>query len=299
MNLLNAIQAKVEEHLRGHMYMETIIIGEPLQVMLDTGTDMAYMVNDLDDKVRLSYTKERDFIKGVNAQSPWLLVSPVVLKFKSASEKVMLILPLLLWMTRSAIWASIFTNFLNMLKAFLMPYTNSMCIIETGQPYVVSVKWKINKTKMLSAVQFSKGIKRKEPTFRTTLKMKESKKGAWIIQRCHTVWVTQETSPRREVDHVTKLELEDKPLHLPLTVCTFRAWGVKEAIEGATWYQLHSSLLMNKVLDPFLDDFVIVYLDDIVTYSRTLEEYVRHLREVFQTLRDNELYVKKEKCSFA
>ncbi|KAK5833777.1 hypothetical protein PVK06_017635 [Gossypium arboreum] len=57
--------------------------------------------------------------------------------------------------------------------------------------------------------------------------------------------------------------------------------------------------LMNKVLQPFLDRFVVVYLDDIVVYSKTLEEHVGHLGEVFQTLRENELYVKKEKCSFA
>ncbi|KAE8723919.1 hypothetical protein F3Y22_tig00011277pilonHSYRG00017 [Hibiscus syriacus] len=57
--------------------------------------------------------------------------------------------------------------------------------------------------------------------------------------------------------------------------------------------------LMNKVLQPFLDRFIVVYLDDIVIYSKTLEEYVEHLKQVFLVLRDNELYVKEEKCSFA
>ena len=56
--------------------------------------------------------------------------------------------------------------------------------------------------------------------------------------------------------------------------------------------------LMNKVLAPFLDRFVVVYLDDIIIYSKTLEEHVGHFWEVFRTLRDNQLYVKKEKCSF-
>ncbi|KAE8696991.1 cytochrome P450 78A7-like [Hibiscus syriacus] len=57
--------------------------------------------------------------------------------------------------------------------------------------------------------------------------------------------------------------------------------------------------LMNKVLQPFLDRFIVVYLDDIVIYSKTLEEHVEHLKQVFLVLRDNELYVKEDKCSFA
>ncbi|GJV02083.1 putative nucleotidyltransferase, ribonuclease H [Tanacetum coccineum] len=57
--------------------------------------------------------------------------------------------------------------------------------------------------------------------------------------------------------------------------------------------------LMNKLLHPFLDKFVVVYLDNIVVYSHTLEEHVLHLKQVFQVLRDNELYVKLKKCYFA
>ena len=57
--------------------------------------------------------------------------------------------------------------------------------------------------------------------------------------------------------------------------------------------------LMNKIFHYFLDKFVVVYLDDIFIYSNTLEEHLDHLWNVFQLLRQNELYVKKEKCSFA
>ncbi|XP_031106210.1 uncharacterized protein LOC116010851 [Ipomoea triloba] len=57
--------------------------------------------------------------------------------------------------------------------------------------------------------------------------------------------------------------------------------------------------LMNKIFQPYLDRFVVVYLDDIVVYSNSIEEHVEHLRTVFQVLRENKLYVKQEKCTFA
>ncbi|XP_042968946.1 uncharacterized protein LOC122301604 [Carya illinoinensis] len=53
------------------------------------------------------------------------------------------------------------------------------------------------------------------------------------------------------------------------------------------------------IFHPYLDQFVVVYLDDIVIYSSTLEKHVEHLRVVFRVLKENQLYVKKEKCSFA
>ena len=56
--------------------------------------------------------------------------------------------------------------------------------------------------------------------------------------------------------------------------------------------------LMNDVLRPFLDKFAVVYLDDILVYSRTVEEHVAHLRQVLSALRDNKLYGKASKCEF-
>ncbi|XP_060191040.1 uncharacterized mitochondrial protein AtMg00860-like [Lycium barbarum] len=57
--------------------------------------------------------------------------------------------------------------------------------------------------------------------------------------------------------------------------------------------------LMNNVLFEYLDDFVLVYLDDIVIYSCSLEEHVSHLKMVLSRLREYKLYVKMEKCEFA
>ncbi|KAL4011131.1 hypothetical protein IC575_028178 [Cucumis melo] len=56
--------------------------------------------------------------------------------------------------------------------------------------------------------------------------------------------------------------------------------------------------LMNRVFREFLDTFVIVFIDDILIYSKTEAEYEEHLRMVLQTLRDNKLYAKFSKCEF-
>ncbi|WMV55196.1 hypothetical protein MTR67_048581, partial [Solanum verrucosum] len=56
--------------------------------------------------------------------------------------------------------------------------------------------------------------------------------------------------------------------------------------------------LMITVFKPYLDKFVIVFIDDILIYSRNEEDYASHLRVVLKTLKDKELYAKFSKCEF-
>ena len=55
---------------------------------------------------------------------------------------------------------------------------------------------------------------------------------------------------------------------------------------------------MNKVFRPFLDQFVIVFIDDVLVYSRSEEEHEQHLRLVLQNLREHQLYAKFGKYQF-
>ena len=56
--------------------------------------------------------------------------------------------------------------------------------------------------------------------------------------------------------------------------------------------------LMNRVFSPYLDKFVIVFIDDILVYSSSPKEHAKHLRTVLQILRERQLYAKFSKCQF-
>ena len=56
--------------------------------------------------------------------------------------------------------------------------------------------------------------------------------------------------------------------------------------------------LMNRVFQPHLDRFTIVFIDDILGYSGSPEEHSKNLRIVLQTLRQRQLYAKLSKCQF-
>ncbi|GKB93218.1 putative reverse transcriptase domain-containing protein [Tanacetum coccineum] len=56
--------------------------------------------------------------------------------------------------------------------------------------------------------------------------------------------------------------------------------------------------LMNRVFRPYLDKFMIVFIDDILIYSKTREEHVKHVRLVLGQLKKEKLYAKFSKCEF-
>jgi transposase InsO family protein len=56
--------------------------------------------------------------------------------------------------------------------------------------------------------------------------------------------------------------------------------------------------LMHEIFWEFLDQFLVIYLDDIIVFSKTEEEHLEHLRKVFEVIRKNQLYIQPEKCEF-
>jgi hypothetical protein len=83
---------------------------------------------------------------------------------------------------------------------------------------------------------------------------------------------------------------------------TFRTWyGLYEYSVmsfGLTNVPSYFMYLMNKVFMEYLDKFVVVFIDDILIFSKMEEEHEKHLRLVLEKLRSNKLYAKFSKCKF-
>jgi hypothetical protein len=67
---------------------------------------------------------------------------------------------------------------------------------------------------------------------------------------------------------------------------------------GLTNVPAYFMYLMNKVLMEYMDKFVVVFIDDILIFSKMEEENEKHLRLVLEKLRSNQLYVKFSKCEY-
>jgi hypothetical protein len=96
--------------------------------------------------------------------------------------------------------------------------------------------------------------------------------------------------------HQIKIHPED----VPKTAFSIR-YGLYEYLVmsfGLTNAPEHFMYLMNSVFMPELVKFVVVFIDDILIYSKSEEEHTQHLRVILQRLRDHQLYAKFSKCAF-
>ena len=91
----------------------------------------------------------------------------------------------------------------------------------------------------------------------------------------------------REID-IPKTAFRTRYGHFEFTVMPFRLTNAP-----ATFMDL-----IHRVFHPYLDRFVVAFVDDILIYSEIEEDHEDHLRVVLQTLRDHQLYAKFSKCEF-
>ena len=93
-----------------------------------------------------------------------------------------------------------------------------------------------------------------------------------------------------------RIEEEDVPqtaFNTPFSHFQFRMMGFGLTNAPATFQSL-----MNSILQPYLRRFVMVFLDDILIFSRTWEEHMNHIDTILNTLKSNEHYCKLSKCEF-
>ena len=91
----------------------------------------------------------------------------------------------------------------------------------------------------------------------------------------------------REVD-IPKTTFRTRYGHFEFTVMPFGLTNAPAAFMN----------LMHRVFQPYLDQFVMVFVDDTLIYSKSKREHEDHLRIVLQLLRDRQLYAKFSKCQF-
>jgi hypothetical protein len=95
-------------------------------------------------------------------------------------------------------------------------------------------------------------------------------------------------------------QIRIRPKDIPKTAFTTR-YGLFEYLVmsfGLTNAPAHFTYLMNLVFMPELDKFVVVFIDDILIYSKNEEKHAKHLRIVLTRLREHQLYAKFSKCVF-
>jgi hypothetical protein len=95
-------------------------------------------------------------------------------------------------------------------------------------------------------------------------------------------------------------QMKIRPSDIPKTTFSTR-YGLYEVAVmsfGLTNAPAYFMNMMNQVFMEYLDTFVVVFIDDILIYSKNDGEHEEHLRLVLQKLRDNQLYAKFKKCEF-
>jgi hypothetical protein len=95
-------------------------------------------------------------------------------------------------------------------------------------------------------------------------------------------------------------QVKIRPSNIPKTPFSSRygLYGFTVMSFGLTNALAYFMNLMNKVFMEYLDRFVVVFINDILIYSKSDSEHEEHLRLVLQKLRDNQFYAKYSKCEF-
>ena len=120
-------------------------------------------------------------------------------------------------------------------------------------------------------------------------------------------WINDLLNQLKGAKYFSKIDLKSNYHQVPIEqtgICktAFKYWeGIFEWLVmpfGLTNSPATFMRMMDDILWPFTNSFVVIYLDDILIYSWTWEEHLQHIQQVLDTLRQHKLYANLEKCSF-
>ncbi|XP_028107290.1 uncharacterized protein LOC114306273 [Camellia sinensis] len=361
---------------KGLMFVDVKLNGKPLRALIDTGATHNFVARTEVESLRLSLEKDGNCIKAVNsaAQPIYRVAKSIHLKVSTWEGRVdFTVVPI------DDFQAILGLDFLRSTKTAVMPYSNSICVME-DKPCLIPAMATNNSDRFVSTMQLKRGVRHGEQTWVAALKLNEALESTLVPATIKKVLrqfvdvmpeqLPKELSPRRAyrvirsrlhqpskapfgahvlfqkkydgrlrlcVDYraLNKLTIKNK-YPLPLIANSFdqlskaryftkldlqSGYYQVRIVEGdepktisVTCYGSYEFLIMpfgltnapatfctmmNEVFQEYLDQFVVVYLDDIVIYNSTLEEHMEYLHKALTKLREHKLYVKLEKCSFA
>ena len=95
-----------------------------------------------------------------------------------------------------------------------------------------------------------------------------------------------------------QIEIEEADKHKTAVICEYGQYEFNRMPFGLTNAPGTFQRLMNKIMKPVLYESALVYLDDIIVFSKTLEDHIKHLETVFKILAEAGLKLKLKKCDF-
>ncbi|XP_041016255.1 uncharacterized protein LOC121258783 [Juglans microcarpa x Juglans regia] len=192
-----------------------------------------------------------------------------------------------------------------------------------GGKYLEFAESKIKaKPAVISAIQASRDLANGADAFlvhvMSVISEKKSLADILIVREFSDVFVDDLPSlpPVRDLEFAIDLESGAAPLHkVPYRMAPTELKELKSQLQelvdkGYGHYEFKMMPfglanapaafmdMMNRVFRPYLDSFVIVFIDDILVYSRELEEHASHLRLVLGKLRDHQLFANLNNCEF-
>ena len=95
-----------------------------------------------------------------------------------------------------------------------------------------------------------------------------------------------------------QIEMDENDKKKTAIICHYGLYQYKRMPFGLCNAPRTFQRMMNKIFRPYLDEFITLYLDDILIYSDTFEEHIEHLEKVFEVLKKANLLIKLKKCKF-